>query len=68
VAKEVPRERGATLRAALEETLRDERFLGEAQKQNLPLDPVSSDGGGRDYQVDLFDSAGTREAVKAVLQ
>ena len=42
VAKEVPRERVATLRAALEETLRDDRFLSEAQKQNLPLDPVSA--------------------------
>jgi tripartite-type tricarboxylate transporter receptor subunit TctC len=41
VAKEVPRDRVATLRAALKETLQDERFLSEAQKQNLPLDPVS---------------------------
>ena len=41
VAKEVPRERVATLRAALEKMLEDQSFLREAQKQNLPLDPVS---------------------------
>ena len=31
-----------SLRAALQETLRDDRFLIEAQKQNLPLDLVSA--------------------------
>ena len=41
VAKEVPRERVATLRAALEKLLEDQSFLSEAQKQNLPLDPVT---------------------------
>jgi tripartite-type tricarboxylate transporter receptor subunit TctC len=41
VAKEVSPERVASLRAALEETLDDKRFLSEAEKQNLPLDPVS---------------------------
>jgi hypothetical protein len=41
VAKGVPRERVATLRAALEKMLEDRSFLGEAQKQNLPLDPVT---------------------------
>src|SRR5205823_725771 len=40
-SKEIPVERVATLRAALEGTLKDERFLSEAQKQNLALDPVS---------------------------
>ena len=34
VAKEVPRERVATLRAALGKMLEDQSFLREAQKQN----------------------------------
>jgi tripartite-type tricarboxylate transporter receptor subunit TctC len=42
VAKEVPPERVATLRSAVEEMLRDQSFLSEAQKQNLPLDPVTA--------------------------
>ena len=41
VAKEVPRERVATLRAAIEKLLEDQSFLSEAQKQNLPFDPVA---------------------------
>ena len=52
VAKEVPRERVATLRAALEKLLEDQSFLSEAQKQNLPLDPVTGRG-GTDRQIDL---------------
>jgi tripartite-type tricarboxylate transporter receptor subunit TctC len=40
VAKQVPADRVKILRAALEATLKDETFLSEAQKQNLPLDPV----------------------------
>ena len=43
VAKQVPAERVKALRAALEATLKDEAFLGEAKKQNLPLDPVSGE-------------------------
>jgi len=43
VSKAVPAERVAVLRAALEATLEDEAFLGEAQKQSLLLDPVSGE-------------------------
>jgi tripartite-type tricarboxylate transporter receptor subunit TctC len=43
VAKQVPAERMKMLRAALEATLKDESFLGEAQRQNLPLDPVGGE-------------------------
>ena len=43
VAKQIPAERMKMLRAALEATLKDESFLGEAQKQNLPLDPVAGE-------------------------
>ncbi len=41
VAKQVPADRVQMLRRALESTLQDESFLVEAQKQSLPLDPVS---------------------------
>jgi tripartite-type tricarboxylate transporter receptor subunit TctC len=40
VAKQVPAERVALLRAALEAMVKDESFVAEAQKQNLLLDPV----------------------------
>jgi flavin-dependent dehydrogenase len=40
----VPAERVAALRKALEAMLKDETFLGEANKQNLPLDPVTGEG------------------------
>jgi tripartite-type tricarboxylate transporter receptor subunit TctC len=43
VARQVPDERVATLRAALQATLKDDAFLGEARKQNLLLDPVSGE-------------------------
>src|SRR5262245_32572535 len=43
VAKTVPADRVKILRAALAATLKDEAFLGDAQKQNLPLDPVSGE-------------------------
>jgi tripartite-type tricarboxylate transporter receptor subunit TctC len=43
VAKQVPPDRVKMLRAGLAATLRDEAFLAEAQKQNLPLDPVSGE-------------------------
>jgi tripartite-type tricarboxylate transporter receptor subunit TctC len=43
VAKEVPAERVAVLRSALEAMLKDESFLAEANKQNLPLDPVTGE-------------------------
>jgi tripartite-type tricarboxylate transporter receptor subunit TctC len=41
VAKVVPPERVSILRSAIEEMLLDQNFLNEAQKQNLPLDPVT---------------------------
>jgi tripartite-type tricarboxylate transporter receptor subunit TctC len=43
VAKQIPSERLMMLRAALAETLQDKAFLEEAQKQNLPLDPLNGD-------------------------
>jgi len=43
VAKQVPAQRVKMLRNAFEATLKDETFLAEMQKQNLPLDPVAGD-------------------------
>jgi tripartite-type tricarboxylate transporter receptor subunit TctC len=43
VARAVPVERVGILRAAVAATLKDEMFLAEAQKQSLPLDPVSGE-------------------------
>ena len=43
VAKDVPAERVKILRAAMQATLKDAAFLSEAQKQNLPLDPVAGE-------------------------
>jgi tripartite-type tricarboxylate transporter receptor subunit TctC len=43
VAKQVPRERVAILRAALQATLKDEAFLADAKKQSLLLDPVAGE-------------------------
>jgi tripartite-type tricarboxylate transporter receptor subunit TctC len=40
VARQVPAERVAALRAALQATLKDEAFLADARKQSLLLDPV----------------------------
>jgi tripartite-type tricarboxylate transporter receptor subunit TctC len=43
VAKQVPPERVAILRAALQATLQDEAFLADAKKQSLLLDPVDGE-------------------------
>ena len=43
VAKQVPGERAATLRAALQATLKDAAFLADAKKQHLLLDPVEGE-------------------------
>jgi hypothetical protein len=43
VARQVPAERVAILRAALQATLKDEAFLADAKKQSLLLDPVSGE-------------------------
>ncbi len=43
VAKDVPRERVAILRAAFQATLQDEAFLADAKKQSLLLDPVAGE-------------------------
>lgn len=43
VAKEVPAERVAALRAAFQATLNDTAFRKEAQAQSLPLDPVAGE-------------------------
>jgi tripartite-type tricarboxylate transporter receptor subunit TctC len=43
VAKEVPADRVKILRTAMQAMLKDNAFLSEAQKQNLPLDPVDGE-------------------------
>jgi hypothetical protein len=43
VAKQVPSERVAILRAALQATLKDDAFLADAKKQKLLLDPVEGE-------------------------
>jgi len=43
VARQVPAERVAILRAALQATLKDEAFLADAKKQSLLLDPVAGE-------------------------
>ena len=43
VAKQVPGDRVKILRTAFEIMLKDDSFLAEAQKQNLPLDPVTGE-------------------------
>ncbi len=43
VAKQVPSERVAILRTALQATLKDEAFLADARKQSLLLDPVAGE-------------------------
>jgi tripartite-type tricarboxylate transporter receptor subunit TctC len=43
VARQVPRERVAILRAALQATLKDAAFLADAKKQSLLLDPVAGE-------------------------
>ena len=43
VAQLVPAERVGILRAAFEAMVKDESFLGESQKQNLLLDPVTGE-------------------------
>jgi tripartite-type tricarboxylate transporter receptor subunit TctC len=43
VARQVPADRVAILRAALQATLKDEAFLADAKKQNLLLDPVTGE-------------------------
>jgi tripartite-type tricarboxylate transporter receptor subunit TctC len=42
-AKSVPPERVRILRAAFEAALRDAAFLADAQKQSLPIDPVTGE-------------------------
>jgi tripartite-type tricarboxylate transporter receptor subunit TctC len=43
VARQVPADRVKSLRTAFETMLKDDSFLAEAQKQNLPLDPVTGE-------------------------
>ena len=43
VAKQVLSDRVKILRTAFETMLKDGSFLAEAQKQNLPLDPVTGE-------------------------
>ncbi|HLQ92790.1 MAG TPA: hypothetical protein VK148_22435 [Xanthobacteraceae bacterium] len=43
VARQVPGERVKMLRQGFDAMLKDQAFLGEAQRQNLPLDPVTGE-------------------------
>jgi hypothetical protein len=43
VAKQVPQERVAILRAAFQAMLKDDAFLADAKKQSLLLDPVAGE-------------------------
>ena len=60
VAKEVPRERVAPGSAPRNAARRP--FFDRSPEAESPARSGQQRGGGRDYQVDLFDSAGTREA------
>jgi tripartite-type tricarboxylate transporter receptor subunit TctC len=64
VSSLVPADRVAMLRAGMAAVLKDATFLAEAEKQNLPLDPVS----GEDAQkmVGAIYSATTPEMSKQV--
>jgi tripartite-type tricarboxylate transporter receptor subunit TctC len=67
VAKQVPADRVATLRAAFEAMIRDEAFLAEAQKQNLPLDPVTGEEAEKIIKTIYSASPELAKKVKDVL-
>jgi tripartite-type tricarboxylate transporter receptor subunit TctC len=68
VAKEVSPERVAMLRSAVEAMLRDQSFLNEAQKQNLPLDPVTGTEAEQIIKSIYAASPELAQKVKAVLE
>jgi tripartite-type tricarboxylate transporter receptor subunit TctC len=68
VAKAVPPERVATLRSAVEAMLRDQNFLNEAEKQNLPLDPVTGTEAEQIIKSIYAASPELAQKVKGVLE
>jgi len=56
---DTPKDRVAALRSAFDATMRDERFLAEARKMNLDLNPVS----GAELQDTVADVVATPPAV-----
>jgi tripartite-type tricarboxylate transporter receptor subunit TctC len=64
VSNQVPADRVAMLRAGMDAVLKDPTFLAEAEKQNLPLDPVS--GEEAQSMVGAIYSAMTPEMTKQV--
>jgi tripartite-type tricarboxylate transporter receptor subunit TctC len=67
VARQVPTERVAMLRAAFEAMAKDGSFLGEAQKQNLLLDPVSGEEAEKIITTMYAAPLGLARKVKDVL-
>jgi tripartite-type tricarboxylate transporter receptor subunit TctC len=67
VAKQVPADRVATLRTAFSAAIKDEAFLAEAQKQNLPLDPVSGEEAAEIIKTIYAASPELAKKVKDVL-
>jgi hypothetical protein len=68
VAKEVPADRVKVLRAGMQAMLKDTAFLSEAQKQNLPLDPVDGED-AEDIMAKIFSAPRSLAAkVKEVLE
>jgi len=67
VAKQVPAERVRVLRAAFEATIKDEAFLAEAHKQNLPLDPVTGEEAEKIIKTIYAASPELAKKVKDVL-
>jgi tripartite-type tricarboxylate transporter receptor subunit TctC len=68
MAKQVPADRVAILRAAFEALLKDDTFLAEAKKQNLLLDPVSWDEAEKVIATIYAASPELAKKVKDVLE
>jgi hypothetical protein len=43
MSKQVPADRLATLRRAFNETMKDKAFLADAEKQQLPVNPLTGE-------------------------
>ena len=67
-ARQVPPERVKVLRAAFEATLKDDAFLAEAQKQALPLDPVTGEEAEKVIATIYAASPELAKQVKDVLE
>jgi tripartite-type tricarboxylate transporter receptor subunit TctC len=68
VAKQVPAERVAALRAAFAATLKDETFLADMQKQSLALDPVPGEEAEKIVKTIYDAPAQLAPKVKSVLE